>query len=59
MQMELKKSEKLCSICREPYSGHGHVAEPVNKGFCCDECNTKIVLPARLLVRKGNYWDFE
>jgi hypothetical protein len=39
---------KICSICGEPYSGNGNEAEPVNDGKCCDDCNAKHVVPARL-----------
>jgi len=27
---------------------HGNNAEPVNSGRCCDDCNWKVVIPARL-----------
>lgn len=44
-----------CSICSnkiipDPISGwdQGHNAEPVSEGRCCDECNTGLVIPARI-----------
>ena len=38
-----------CSICKnEIYTEHGHNAEPVNNGRCCDMCNQKIVIPIRI-----------
>lgn len=40
-----------CSICRKGYDGHGHNAEPINSGYCCDKCN-KEVLKARMLEVK-------
>jgi hypothetical protein len=36
-----------CSICEAPYSGFGHNAWPVNGRRCCDDCNEKVVIPAR------------
>ncbi len=43
---------KLCSICKEPYTGYGNNPEPVKpatKGQCCNTCNQVEVIPARLL----------
>ena len=48
-----------CSICEKEIKpllnekeeivwDSGNNAEPINSGRCCDECNMKIVLPARL-----------
>ena len=46
---ELKDKDKdLCSICGKQYLGYGNNAWPINEGKCCDECNNKIVLTARL-----------
>ena len=42
------KKSKVCVICDKEYEGYGNNAEPVAKGQCCDECNTKVVIPARL-----------
>jgi hypothetical protein len=39
---------ELCSICGAPYSGDANEAEPVKDGRCCDDCNAKHVIPARL-----------
>lgn len=42
------KQEK-CVICGKPISGYGNNPYPVKKdGRCCDECNWKVVIPARL-----------
>ena len=40
--------ENTCSICGTKYTGYGNNAEPVNNGKCCDTCNIKVVIPARL-----------
>lgn len=39
---------KICCICRKPFDGYGNNAEPVCSGSCCDECNMKEVIPARM-----------
>jgi hypothetical protein len=50
------KEEMFSSICGEPNEpwpgsgGYGNNAEPINDGQCCDECNGKRVLPARLAI---------
>ena len=53
-----------CSICDEEIKGQavkgkdgflqvpheeGNDAHPVSRGKCCDECNHRVVMPARLL----------
>ena len=42
-------SEKTCSICGQPYTGHGNNAAPVNQGRCCDCCNATVVIPVRIM----------
>jgi hypothetical protein len=37
-----------CCICGEEIDGHGNNAEPYEEGRCCDACNLKFVIPARL-----------
>lgn len=42
---------KLCCICGEPYGKYGNNPEPymsADEGRCCDACNLKFVLPARI-----------
>ena len=52
---------ETCSICKgdiehkeddngKVYWTSGNNAEPVNDGRCCDICNAKVVLPARLFI---------
>jgi hypothetical protein len=45
-------SEMRCSICMQPIPdgawGYGHIAEPLNGGRCCSECNSRHVIPARI-----------
>jgi len=43
------KTEWECSICQRMCTGIGNNAEPVNSGRCCDECNTNVVVPMRLM----------
>lgn len=41
--------EEICCICGEPIEGYGNNPEPYkHKGRCCDACNLKFVIPARL-----------
>ena len=50
-----------CSICRDeiqpqPVSGwdEGHNPWPIqDKGRCCEECNSELVVPARLTMALG------
>lgn len=38
-----------CCICGEPYEGHGNNPSPLQKeGRCCNACNLKFVVPARI-----------
>ena len=37
-----------CKICNETIFGHGHNAQPVANGRCCDVCQDTKVLPLRL-----------
>jgi hypothetical protein len=36
-----------CSICKIDYDNYGNNAAPF-EGRCCDECNSRWVLPARI-----------
>ena len=39
----------ICCFCKKTYDDFGNNAEPlVLNGKCCDECNTKKVIPARI-----------
>lgn len=41
--------EETCCICGEPINGYGNNPEPYKRtGRCCDACNIKFVIPARL-----------
>ena len=43
--------ENFCCICGEPIEGYGNNPEPfmsADNGQCCDGCNLKFVIPARL-----------
>lgn len=37
-----------CCLCGNEFPGYPNSAYPVMDGGCCDECNLKIVVPARL-----------
>ena len=41
--------EEICCICGEPIESYGNNPEPYkHNGVCCDACNMKFVIPARL-----------
>ena len=41
--------EEICCICGEPIEGYGNNPSPYkHEGRCCDACQRKFVLPARL-----------
>ena len=44
--------EKKCCICGKEFIGIGNNAEPIKKGFCCDSCNSRFVIHARILDSK-------
>lgn len=47
---------KKCSICGKQYEGRGNNAQPINKGLCCDQCNSTVVIPTRkaeIIMRMG------
>lgn len=40
---------KKCCVCGKEFVGYGNNPYPVKEsGACCDECNYRVVLPARL-----------
>ena len=38
----------ICCICGKPYNNHGNNARPLMDGRCCDECDSKYVIPYRI-----------
>ena len=42
---------KICVLCGTEFEGYGHNPAPLNQGHgrCCDECNTDVVIPKRLM----------
>ena len=51
---EGKEVDGHCCICGEEIFGYGNNAEPYAHGRCCDACNTKFVIPARIEEIKSN-----
>jgi len=46
---EGKDDKYTCCICGEECTGYGNNPEPFkHEGRCCDACNLKFVIPARL-----------
>jgi hypothetical protein len=47
---EGKEAEYTCCICGDEFEGYGNNPEPYkSSGKCCDACNRKFVIPARLM----------
>jgi hypothetical protein len=46
-----KMKSKICAICAKRLTEFGHDARPLANGRCCNECNHKITIPARLRAR--------
>jgi hypothetical protein len=52
----LQEDLETCIICGEPIEGHGNNPAPVSEtGKCCDACNLKFVVPARLEMLYGEH----
>lgn len=47
---EGKEAEYTCCICGDDFEGYGNNPSPYKEsGKCCDACNRKFVIPARLM----------
>jgi hypothetical protein len=47
------QAERTCPFCKYTFTGWGNNPEPVlpwesGKNACCDDCNSTVVIPARL-----------
>lgn len=42
----------LCCLCDKEFEGHGHDAQPLAEGKCCDECVHDVNV-ARIQERSG------
>ena len=52
---EIRVDKKICVICGKEFYGYGNNPEPVkDHGYCCDECNDKYVIPARIELLYNN-----
>jgi hypothetical protein len=49
-----------CSLCGSPIPTgpggwrHGHNAQPLSGGRCCEQCNSDVVVPARIAQLKAD-----
>ena len=41
-------NRKICSICKKSFSEYGNNPASFHGEVCCDDCNTKFVLPLRI-----------
>ena len=52
---EGKDDKFICCICGEESYGYGNNPEPYkHEGRCCDACNMKFVIPARMAQLNNN-----
>ena len=52
---EGKEAEYTCCICGDEFEGYGNNPAPYKEsGKCCDACNRKFVIPARLMASQEN-----
>ena len=43
--------DKICILCKRPYTGYGHNPAPITKeGRCCYTCNMIKVVPIRMEI---------
>ena len=56
MRFKARDEKKICCLCNKEYEGYGNDAQPLKEGKCCDECNEKLVIPAKIkeLKKRGN-----
>lgn len=53
---ESSKPKYTCCICGEEFEGYGNNPAPYkDEGVCCDACNAKFVIPARLEEYQTEY----
>lgn len=49
----MNEDKKVCVLCGESFKGHGNNPAPLkDSGECCDECNKRKVIPARIKALK-------
>lgn len=48
---DIEGAECSFSYCDRHIGRWGHNAQPCNDGRCCGECNSKTVIPARLIIQ--------
>jgi hypothetical protein len=52
---KMSKDQK-CVLCGDGYAGHGHNAQPLKDGRCCEGCNIEKVIPERVRAIRGLKW---
>lgn len=46
--------EKKCCICERKLNSYGYNAYPIKEGMCCNNCNIRFVVPARMISSRIN-----
>lgn len=50
-------NKQICCICNKEFTGFGNNAQPYKEGICCNECNSKYVIPKRLEIANQDKLD--
>lgn len=54
----MEKKTKVCCICGKEYKGAGNNPWPISgRGNCCDDCNRRLVIPARMRLMNARLDD--
>ena len=51
------RKARTCPLCGRTFAGTGNSPEPLARladGPCCDECNYRVVIPARVRLLAGH-----
>lgn len=48
MNKKANYKKQICSICGRTLIDNGNNSEPIFEGRCCNECNSRVVIPVRI-----------
>ena len=47
--LKIEKCERVCPLCGKSYFGYGNNPRPLNIKRVCDDCNSNVIIPIRLM----------
>jgi len=56
---KIVRLDEPCSICFKAFTEYGNNAAPVAHGRCCNACNDRFVIPARIRLMQQAKLDEE